>query len=157
MTVYAPSDVPLYYLVGRMSDQDDLHVLEFLLAQATIRLRKRKGTVVIPHAVTGQDPIDYVLQFQAAPKVTQEKIDHEDYSNSVRFILDNRPIIIALRSWHASPGAKTELAVAIRLGLTVLFWNGDNFCNAPAEFTRLFDCIKGQGLFLYEVDSAPET
>lgn len=143
---YGPSDVPLYYLVGRMSDQDDLHVLEFLRARDTIRLKKRKGAVVIPHQITGSDPIDYVLRFMAAPKVSQEKIDHDDYSNSVRFILENRPIIIAFDSWHLSPGAKTELAVAIRLGLTVLFWDGKDFCEAPAEFDALVHVIKGNSL-----------
>lgn len=153
-----PPDAPLYYLVGRMSDQDDLHVLEFLRARDTILLRKRKGRVVIPHVITGRDPIDYVHEFQATPPAQRNDLDHQDYSNSVRYILDNRPIIIALKSWYLSPGAKTELAVAIRLGLTVLFWDGEDFYDAPAEFDALVHVIEGHSLRHHVINcDEPET
>lgn len=155
---YSPSDVPLYYLVGRMSDQGDLHVLEFLDAQARIRLWNRQAKVVIPHEITGSDPILYVTRFQASPIVKQESIDHDDYSNSVRFILDNRPIIIALKSWAQSAGAKAELAVAIRLDLSVMFWDGKAFCEVPAEFDALVHVINGNSLRHHVINcDEPET
>lgn len=129
MSVGNPA-LPLYYLVGRMSDQADLHVLEFLRARDIIRLRYRKGRVVVPHEITGMDAIDYVHKFQATPASRQKDLDHDEYALSVRFILENRPIVIALSSWYTSVGTKGELAVALRLGLPVRFWGSDDFCTA---------------------------
>jgi hypothetical protein len=64
----------------------------------------------------------------------------------VRFILENRPIVIALSSWYTSVGTKGELAVALRLGLPVRFWGSDDFRTAPIEWLQFTSVILGTQL-----------
>lgn len=104
-----------FYIVGAMSGHERWNWDEFRLVK-----REMRDDPMTPHDREAmRDGYFRVSDWLKTAGRVGVADDLRGFSESIAYILDNRPALIAIRGWRKSEGTLAEVAVARRLRLPV--------------------------------------